>query len=196
MFSIQQPHVYRSQHQNTKPRALFLNTVNQRVLFFILVGSHVPALESSHVHFHRWTTRRDGDGAEGEQEKAKFLQTDCFSIRKHGLSSKTHWIQIMRRGDFILLWYAVWLDSTMEKIGEGIKRQCGVLCKSVENSWKNGGAWAEMGPVRLIESLCVSRNLYHFFLLISSFCNDACALVIKAAVDHASGFEHNACLFV
>lgn len=58
--------------------------------------------------------------AVGEQEETKFLQTDCFIIRNYVLSGKAHWIQIMSRRDIILLCYAVCLESTMEKIGEGI----------------------------------------------------------------------------
>ncbi len=195
MLSEQQPHVYRKQHLNTKPRALFLNTVNQRLLFFILIGSCPPVFETLYFHFHRWTVRSDGDRADAEQEKAKFLRTVCFSIRKHSFSSKAHWIPIMSRGDMILLCCAVWLESTMEKIGEGIKWQLRVLYKSAENSQKNGGAWAEMGPVRLIECLCVLRNLYYLFCWFHPSCVCTCWKV-QLSLSCQWFQELTACLFV
>lgn len=131
----------------------------------------------------------------GEQEESTFLQTDCFSIRKHGLSSTAHWFQIMSIGD-ILPCYTVWLKRKMEKIGKGMECQCGVLCKSVENSWKNGGAWAEMGTVRLIESLYVKEFVPLFSFSFILDCNDTCTLQMKAVVVYrASGFMHGKCLY-
>lgn len=41
--STKRPHVYKKQYQNTKPRALYLNTVNHRELVFIWL-SFVPLL--------------------------------------------------------------------------------------------------------------------------------------------------------
>lgn len=72
--SIQQPHVYKKQHQNTKPRARFLNTVNQRKLFCISVISRHPAVEILRVRLHRWTItlRKHGDTAERRKGTGRF----------------------------------------------------------------------------------------------------------------------------
>lgn len=87
-----------------------------------------------------------------EQEKAEFLHTDCFFIRKEVLSGKA--------SESVFEWQGHALSSRHP----GEHWRCvwwGVLCESAEKRQKNEGAGAEMGPVRLIECLCVSRSLYH-----------------------------------
>lgn len=73
---------------------------NQRALFLILVGSRPPALETLYVHFHRRGRWQSGGGTGRDKNSSK--QTVLVS-ENTTFSSEAHWIQIMSRGDAILL---------------------------------------------------------------------------------------------
>lgn len=82
-------------------------------------------------------------------------------------------IQIMIRGDISLLCYAVWLKSTIEKIGEGMEWQFGAFATKYEQKF---GQWDWLSAF-VFWGICTIFSLD--FILV---CNDACALVIKTTV--------------